>query len=138
MTAETEMDYELKYGVMNDTLDMVDMEKKYTEQNDPFPCFALFTKISGTLIHHCPLHYRSQRTNDKRPKARVGGYDLVYFDGPVKHERATKYGSYLGECFLCKYTISMHEFTILLIILFHLSPSSPGCYHKLGRGEEDL
>ncbi|KAJ3411995.1 putative tubulin polyglutamylase ttll9 [Chytridiales sp. JEL 0842] len=34
--------------------------------------------------------------NEKKPRTKVGGFDLVYNDGPVKHERTTNYYSYLG------------------------------------------
>ncbi|KAJ8326449.1 hypothetical protein BDV3_005970 [Batrachochytrium dendrobatidis] len=33
---------------------------------------------------------------DKKLRTRVGGFDLVYNDGPVKHERASNYSSYIG------------------------------------------
>jgi tubulin polyglutamylase TTLL9 len=33
---------------------------------------------------------------EKKLRAKVGGFDLVYNDGPVKHEKASYYSSYLG------------------------------------------
>ncbi|KAJ3051857.1 putative tubulin polyglutamylase ttll9 [Rhizoclosmatium hyalinum] len=35
-------------------------------------------------------------TADKKPRTKVGGFDLVYNDGPVKQERTIHYSSYLG------------------------------------------
>ncbi|KAJ3399242.1 putative tubulin polyglutamylase ttll9 [Chytriomyces hyalinus] len=35
-------------------------------------------------------------TADKKPRNKVGGFDLVYNDGPVKQERTIHYSSYLG------------------------------------------
>ena len=64
LSAETQFDYDLKYGVLSDCFDVIDLEKKYA--------------------------------NDKRPRTRVGGFDLVYHDGPVKQEKTTNYTSYLG------------------------------------------
>ncbi len=34
--------------------------------------------------------------SDKPTRSRVGGFDLVYNDGPVKHDRTSVYTSYLG------------------------------------------
>ncbi|KAI9203751.1 tubulin-tyrosine ligase family-domain-containing protein [Polychytrium aggregatum] len=64
LTAETQFDYDLKYAMLNDAFDVIDFEKRYT--------------------------------NDKKLRTRVGGFDLVYNDGPVKHERTSSYASYLG------------------------------------------
>nr|KAJ3422312.1 putative tubulin polyglutamylase ttll9 [Polyrhizophydium stewartii] len=64
LTAETQFDYDLKYAMLNDCFDVVDLERRYEK--------------------------------DKRLRTRVGGFDLVYNDGPVKHERTSNYSSYLG------------------------------------------
>ena len=65
LTAETQMDYDLKHAMLNDCFDVIDMEKKF-------------------------------QTGDKKLRQKVGGFDLVYNDGPVKHEKASFYSSYLG------------------------------------------
>ncbi|KAJ3044502.1 putative tubulin polyglutamylase ttll9 [Rhizophlyctis rosea] len=64
LTAETQFDYDLKHQVLQDTFDVVDLERRHV---------------------------------GKPPRTRVGGFDLVYNDGPVKHERTSSYASYLGE-----------------------------------------
>ncbi|KAJ3326084.1 putative tubulin polyglutamylase ttll9 [Blyttiomyces sp. JEL0837] len=66
LTAETQFDYDLKYAMLNDAFDVLDLERRHV--------------------------------NDKKPRTRIGGFDLVYNDGPVKHERTSNYTSYLG-CF---------------------------------------
>ncbi|KAI8915116.1 tubulin-tyrosine ligase family-domain-containing protein [Entophlyctis helioformis] len=67
LTAETQFDYDLKYAMLNDCFDVVDLERR-----------------------------QGRFEKDKRPRTRVGGFDLVYNDGPVKHERTSNYSSYLG------------------------------------------
>ncbi|TPX66709.1 hypothetical protein SpCBS45565_g04318 [Spizellomyces sp. 'palustris'] len=37
-----------------------------------------------------------RRHTGKSTRTRVGGFDLVYNDGPVRHERTSNYASYLG------------------------------------------
>ncbi|KAJ1568806.1 hypothetical protein HK096_005248, partial [Nowakowskiella sp. JEL0078] len=37
-----------------------------------------------------------KRNTDKKIRLKVGGFDLVYNDGPVKHDRTSNYTSYLG------------------------------------------
>eukprot|EP00842_Homolaphlyctis_polyrhiza_P003895 jgi/Hompol1/4506/HPOL_003660-RA len=64
LTAETQFDYDLKYAMLNDCFDVVDLERRFEK--------------------------------DKRLRTRIGGFDLVYNDGPVKHERTSNYSSYLG------------------------------------------
>jgi len=64
LTAETHWDYELKFDVINDMFDVIDVEKNVPAEKKPLP--------------------------------KVGGFDLVYHDGPVQHERASNYKSYLG------------------------------------------
>ncbi|KAG4092404.1 TTL-domain-containing protein [Neocallimastix lanati (nom. inval.)] len=64
LTAETHRDYELKFDVINDMFDVIDIEKNIPAEKKPLP--------------------------------KVGGFDLVYHDGPIQHERASKYKSYLG------------------------------------------
>lgn len=34
---------------------------------------------------------------NKGPKSKTGGFDLVYNDGPVKHEKSSRYVSFLGK-----------------------------------------
>ncbi|KAJ3299815.1 putative tubulin polyglutamylase ttll9 [Borealophlyctis nickersoniae] len=63
LTAETQFDYDLKYAVLQDCFDAVDLERRHVGK---------------------PI----------RPK--IGGFDLVYNDGPVKHERTSNYTSFLG------------------------------------------
>ncbi|KAL7754016.1 putative tubulin polyglutamylase ttll9 [Sorochytrium milnesiophthora] len=63
LTAETQWDYDLKYWLLHDVFDLVDLEKRYT----------------GEKI-----------------RKQVGGFDLVYDDGPVKRDRATIYETFLG------------------------------------------
>ncbi|KAJ3320950.1 putative tubulin polyglutamylase ttll9 [Boothiomyces sp. JEL0866] len=64
LSAETQFDYDLKYAMLNDAFNVVDLERKFQDK----------TKL----------------------RTRVGGFDLVYNDGPVKHERTSSYSSYLG------------------------------------------
>ncbi|ORX87362.1 TTL-domain-containing protein [Anaeromyces robustus] len=64
LTAETHWDYELKFDVINDMFDVIDLEKNVSDE--------------------------------KKPLHKVGGFDLVYYDGPIQHERASSYKSYLG------------------------------------------
>lgn len=71
LTAETPADYDLKHAMLNDCFDVVDMEKKF----------------SGGA---------GGGGGQKKLRAKVGGFDLVYNDGPVKHEKASYYTSYLG------------------------------------------
>ncbi|KAJ3365066.1 putative tubulin polyglutamylase ttll9 [Allomyces javanicus] len=66
LTAETQWDYDLKYGLLNDMFDVVDMERK------------------------CPP------PSETGPRTRVGGFDLVYYDGPVAHANASVYETMLG------------------------------------------
>ncbi|KAJ1502386.1 putative tubulin polyglutamylase ttll9 [Coelomomyces lativittatus] len=66
LTAETQWDYDLKYGLLNDIFDVVDMEKKH-------------------LVNA-----------EQGPRRRVGGFDLVYYDGPVAHQNASIYEALLG------------------------------------------
>ncbi|KAJ3216280.1 putative tubulin polyglutamylase ttll9 [Dinochytrium kinnereticum] len=58
-----------------------DYELKHAMLNDAFDVIDLERRHVG----------------DKK-RTRVGGFDLVYNDGPVKHERTTNYSSFLG-CF---------------------------------------
>jgi tubulin polyglutamylase TTLL9 len=71
LTAETQFDYDLKHGMLNDCFDVIDLERKYK------------------LI-------KRRFTGEKKLRSKIGGFDLVYNDGPVKHERSSKYSSYLG------------------------------------------
>jgi tubulin polyglutamylase TTLL9 len=66
LSAETQWDYDLKYGLLNDVFDVVDMERRYSQET--------------------------------QPRLRVGGFDLVYHDGPVAHPGVDIYESYLGTC----------------------------------------
>ncbi|KAG5457960.1 MAG: hypothetical protein BJ554DRAFT_1913, partial [Olpidium bornovanus] len=56
---ENQADYDLKYGVLKDCFECVDVERRLLP--------------------------------DKKVRSRVGGFDLVYNDGPVVHERASDY-----------------------------------------------
>ncbi|KAJ3000782.1 putative tubulin polyglutamylase ttll9 [Globomyces sp. JEL0801] len=60
LSAETQFDYDLKYAMINDAFNVVDLEKKH----------------SG---------------DKSKLRQKVGGFDLVYNDGPVKHERTRCY-----------------------------------------------
>ena len=42
------------------------------------------------------LTTRFTTPGEKKLRSKVGGFDLVYNDGPVKHEKASYYSSYLG------------------------------------------
>jgi hypothetical protein len=64
MTASTRDDYDLKYKLLNDTLDIVDMEGRLTGD-----------------------------------EARVGGYDLVWKDGPIHGKASAKEPSSMGYDF---------------------------------------
>ncbi|KAI9184597.1 putative tubulin polyglutamylase ttll9 [Blastocladiella emersonii ATCC 22665] len=70
LSAETQWDYDLKYGLLNDVFDVVDMERRFT---------------SGP-----------GGSGGDPPRMRVGGFDCVYRDGPVPHTNASVYESYLG------------------------------------------
>ncbi|KAI9143979.1 putative tubulin tyrosine ligase protein [Paraphysoderma sedebokerense] len=63
LTAETQWDYDLKYNMLNDVFDIVDIERRFTSE---------------------------------KLRTKVGGFDLVYHDGPVKHATSSEYKSYLG------------------------------------------
>jgi hypothetical protein len=41
-----------------------------------------------------------KRFKDQGMRKKVGGFDLVYHDGPVKHEGSTDYISFLGSSFM--------------------------------------
>ncbi|KAI8906783.1 tubulin-tyrosine ligase family-domain-containing protein [Gorgonomyces haynaldii] len=56
-----------------------DYDLKHAMLNDAFDVIDLEKKHQGKL------------------RTRVGGFDLVYNDGPVKHEKSSTYSSYLGK-----------------------------------------
>ncbi|KAJ3113915.1 putative tubulin polyglutamylase ttll9, partial [Physocladia obscura] len=67
LTAETQFDYDLKHQMLMDAFDVLDLEKRFVGPN-----------------------------GERRIRNKVGGFDLVYNDGPVKQERTIHYNSYLG------------------------------------------
>jgi tubulin polyglutamylase TTLL9 len=73
LSAETQFDYDLKHAMLNDAFNVIDLEKRQ----------VLLIIFYG-------------RSDKSKVRTRVGGFDLVYNDGPVKHERSSSYSSYLG------------------------------------------
>ncbi len=69
LSAETQFDYDLKYGMLSDVFDLIDLEKRSSSATPD---------------------------NKKIIRNRVGGFDLVYNDGSVKQEKTSVYASYLG------------------------------------------
>jgi tubulin polyglutamylase TTLL9 len=65
--------------MLNDAFDVIDLEKRYANSSTSSSTVSVGEKSS-------------------KLRTKVGGFDLVYNDGPVKHERTTNYYSYLG-CF---------------------------------------
>ncbi|KAI9345289.1 tubulin-tyrosine ligase family-domain-containing protein [Obelidium mucronatum] len=87
LTAETQFDYDLKHQMLNDAFDVLDLEKRFSA-----PSFIFNTSLLQLNTHP----YNRFVTADKKPRTKVGGFDLVYNDGPVKQERTIHYSSYLG------------------------------------------
>ncbi|KAJ3216340.1 putative tubulin polyglutamylase ttll9 [Clydaea vesicula] len=55
--------------------------------------------LKHAMLNDCfdVVDFEKRYTADKtKLRAKVGGFDLVYNDGPVKHEKASYYSSYLG------------------------------------------
>lgn len=74
------------------------------------------------------LSFRYQ--GDKR--GRVGGFDLVYNDGPVKHERTSNYSSYLGK-------ISISLYAPTTNVSFRLQPSRMlPTYSQSSKSEKEI
>ena len=79
VTADTQLDYDLKHAMLNDVFDLMDMEKKYENL------------VALKLTDY------SYRSKDEGVRPKVGGFDLVYNDGPVKHVNSSSYSSYIGN-----------------------------------------
>ncbi|ETN17749.1 hypothetical protein PPTG_05478 [Phytophthora nicotianae INRA-310] len=84
LSANTSSDYQLKCGMLNDMLDIIDLESRY--------------ELFKTIFGHIDI---SQFCECRRPegvvKEHVGGFDLVYRDGNVvKKNEGCMYTTFLG------------------------------------------
>lgn len=75
LTAETSWDYDLKHNMLNDMFDIIDFEHRNTAFDN----------------------HDDSRLDHKTLRQKVGGFDLVYNDGPVEHSQISTYKSFLGS-----------------------------------------
>ena len=72
LTASSQSDYELKFGLLHDLLHIVDMENRSCT-TDSFSC--VFVLLSLFLLFRL--------CGDEK---RIGGFDLMWNDGPVAND----------------------------------------------------